>query len=124
STIIAAGYAALAAMLTRSILGGVLVGFIATVVEGLLAVALVLIAFFLKFPSILYTYRFTPLYNLLNVAEWLNNDRALAMELQYNDVDRITLSDSLLFSLTVLAVWVIGLIALNVYLFRRQDITS
>jgi len=32
--------------------------------------------------------------------------------------------DSAEFSALVIAVWVIGLIGLTVYLFRRQDITS
>jgi ABC-type transport system involved in multi-copper enzyme maturation permease subunit len=33
-------------------------------------------------------------------------------------------SDSLTFSVIVLAAWIVGLIALTAFLFRRQDITS
>jgi ABC-type transport system involved in multi-copper enzyme maturation permease subunit len=40
---------------------------------------------------------------------------------KYSD---IIFSDSLTFSVVLLAVWVIGLISLTAYLFRRQDITS
>ncbi len=40
---------------------------------------------------------------------------------KYSD---IVFSDSLTFSVVVLAVWVIGSDRLTAYLFRRQDITS
>jgi hypothetical protein len=33
-------------------------------------------------------------------------------------------SDSLVFSLLILAGWFVSLVALNVFLFRRQDITA
>ena len=124
STLIAAGYAALAAMLTRSILGGVLVGFGATLVEGLSAAALSLIAFFLDMPGVLELYRFTPTYNLLNVNEWIVNDKSLGIRMDLGPSTRVVLSDSLEFSVLVLAVWVVGLIAATAIWFQRQDITS
>ncbi|MBN1201823.1 MAG: hypothetical protein JXJ20_08210 [Anaerolineae bacterium] len=124
STIIAAGYAALAAMLTRSILGGVLVGVGLTFAESLLVGGLILIAFFLKIPNVLHLYRLTPGYNLLNVNEWIVNNHSLTIELPYGDNQSIILSDNLAFSLLLLAVWVVGLIGLTIVLFRRQDIAS
>jgi ABC-type transport system involved in multi-copper enzyme maturation permease subunit len=125
STIIAAGYAALAGMITRSILGGVLVGFGLTLVEGVSIVGLILIGWFLRIPDIVHVYRFLPFYNLINVASWLN-DHVPATMRPYEDGEYsdIVFSDSLEFSVVLLAIWVIGLIALTVYLFRRQDITS
>jgi ABC-type transport system involved in multi-copper enzyme maturation permease subunit len=125
STIIAAGYAALAGMITRSILGGVLVGFGLTLVEGVSIVGLILIGWFLRIPDIVHVYRFLPFYNLINVASWLN-DHVPATMRPYEDGEYsdIVFSDSLEFSAVLLAIWVIGLIALTVYLFRRQDITS
>jgi ABC-2 type transport system permease protein len=124
STLIAAGYAALAAMLTRSILGGVLVGFALTFAENLSIVALIVIGYFLDIPRIVHLYQFTPGYNLLNVASWINDKVALNMDVTVESTATYVFSDSLTFSVIVLAAWVFGLIALTAYLFRRQDITS
>lgn len=125
STIIAAGYAALAGMVTRSILGGVLVGFVLTFVEQGLILGLMFIGWLLDFPRIVHVYQYTPGYNLLNVASWINDRVALNMQpSEEGKFAGIVFSDSLAFSLVVLAAWVIGLIALTSFLFQRQDITS
>ncbi|MBI5957860.1 MAG: hypothetical protein HY866_03935 [Chloroflexi bacterium] len=124
ATIIGAGYAALAAMATRSILGGVLVGFGVTFAENLSIVAFVIIGYFLKIPRVVHLYRFTPGYNLINITEWVNNNAPSKMDVDVGSGNTVMLSNSLELSLFVLAVWVIGLIALTAYLFRRQDITS
>jgi len=124
STIIAAGYAALAGMLTRSILGGVLVGFAITFVENLLAPVLALIGLLLDIPRIVHLYRLTPGYNLLNVSSWINSDEAIEWTIQVSDKARYTMTDSLAFSIFVLAAWVVGLMGLTIFLFRRQDIAS
>jgi ABC-2 type transport system permease protein len=124
STLIAAGYAALAAMLTRSILGGVLVGFALTFAESLSIIGLLFVGYFLDIPRIVHLYRLTPGYNLLNVASWINDKVALNMDVNVESRATYVFSDSLTFSVMVLAVWVCGLIALTAYLFRRQDITS
>ncbi|MEW6579276.1 MAG: hypothetical protein AB1435_08780 [Chloroflexota bacterium] len=125
STIIAAGYAALAGMLTRSILGGVIVGFAVTFVENLSIVALLLLGWLLDIPKAVLVYRFTPGYNLLNVASWIS-EKAPGVVRPYEDGthSEIVLSDSLEFSVLVLAVWVVSLVLLTGLLFRRQDITS
>lgn len=125
STLIAAGYAALAGMLTRSILGGVIAGFAATFVENLSILGLILIGWFLDIPKIVHLYRFTPGYNLINVASWINNNAPNTMQpFEEGKYSSIVFSDSLAFSVIVLAAWVIGLIALTIALFQRQDITS
>jgi len=124
STIIAGGYAALAAMLTRSIIGGVLAGFVITFIENLSIVGLVLIGYLLDVPDVVHLYRLTPGYNLLNVSSWISNDAAGTFEVQVGAAADYVFADSLTFSVAVLAVWVIGLITVTVLLFRRQDITS
>ncbi|MBN2304943.1 MAG: ABC transporter permease [Anaerolineae bacterium] len=125
ATIIAAGYAALAGMVTRSILGGVLAGFVLTFVESGLIFGLMLVGWLLDIPRIVHVYRFTPGYNLLNVTSWINDNVPLNMEPSEEGVFAgIIFSDSLVFSLVVLAAWVLGLIALTSGLFQRQDITS
>jgi hypothetical protein len=123
STLIAAGYAALAGMLTRSILGGVLVGFGLTFFENLSIVGLILIGYFLDFPRVVHLYRLTPAYNLVNVASWINDNQASGMDVEVGSKISYVFSDGLAFSVTVLAVWVIGLIGLTAYLFQKQDIT-
>lgn len=117
STIITAGYAALAGMITRSILGGALVGLIATIGEGLSLAGLGLIGYFLNIRRIVNLYRLTPTYNLANVSSWINNGSPNMMLSEYA-------IDSLTFSLVVLTAWVLGLMALTALLFQRQDITS
>lgn len=125
STIIAAGYAALAGMLTRSILGGVIVGFAVTFAENLSIVVLLLIGWLLDIPKAVLAYRFTPGYNLLNVASWISDKNpSVVRPYESGTHAEIVLSDSLEFSVLVLAAWVVGLILLTGLLFRRQDITS
>lgn len=122
-TLIAAGYAALAAMITKSILGGIVVSFVITFAENLLIVPLALLAWLLDMPRILYVYRVTPGYNLLNVTSWVRQDMPTGFEVDVGDVSR-TVTDSLEFSIAVLALWVFGLVFVTVALFRRQDITT
>ena len=126
NTLIAAGYAALAAMITRSILGSVLVSFGAVALENVSIVIFLLVGWFLRVPRIVEAYRFTPSYNLSNVAKWISDDapatiRPYADRSRYSD---LLLSDSLGFSLAVLVVWMVGLVALSIYLFRRQDLAT
>lgn len=124
TTIISAGYAALAAMITRSILGSLLVSFILTVAEMTSGAAFALLAWVFGAPRLFEGYRFVPAYNVLNVLEWINNGKSSTMTLYEGEPEQVVLSASLEFSLLMLAVWVIGLVTLTVYLFRRQDITT
>jgi ABC-type transport system involved in multi-copper enzyme maturation permease subunit len=117
STIIAAGYAALAGMYTRSILGGVLVGLGATGGEQFLLLALAQIAGWLKEPRILELYRLMPSYNVANATSWINDGSPTMMLFGLA-------ADSLAFSLATLAGWVLVLVLLTVLLFRRQDIVT
>jgi ABC-2 type transport system permease protein len=120
STIIAAGYASLAAMITRSILGSVITGIVVSIGETFLFVPLYLIASLLGEDSILHIYRFIPSYNLLNLFSWLNGETPGGLEFPSGKI----VVDSQLFAEAVLAAWVIGLVALTAYTFQRQDITN
>ena len=120
STIIAAGIAALAAMLTRSILGSVITGIVITIGETMLALPLAILAWMLDMDSIMHIYRFLPSYNLLNLFVWLNGETPGGFEMPSGEM----VFDSQLFNEAVLVCWVIGLIALTAYLFQRQDITN
>jgi ABC-2 type transport system permease protein len=117
STTIAAGYAALAGMYTRSILGGVLVGLGATGGEQFLLLALAQIAGWLKEPRMLELYRLAPSYNVANAVSWINDGSPTVMLFG-------VAADSLAYSLALLASWVLVLILLTVLVFRRQDIVT
>jgi ABC-2 type transport system permease protein len=120
STTIAAGYAALAAMVTRSILGSAITGIVISIGETMLFVPLYLIAQLLGREGVLHIYRFVPSYNLLNLFAWLNGETPGGLEMPSGAV----VVDSQLFAEAVLVCWVIGLIALTAYAFQRQDITN
>jgi ABC-type transport system involved in multi-copper enzyme maturation permease subunit len=117
STTIAAGYAALAGLYTRSILGGVLVGLGATGGEQFLLLALAQIADWLKEPRLLELYRLTPSYNVANAISWINDGSPTVLLFGLA-------TDSLAFSLALLAGWVLVLILMTVLVFRRQDIVT
>lgn len=120
ATIIAAGYAAMAGMFTRSILGGFLVGFVLMVAEGAILVAIYLVYQVLEVKEIFEIMRFVPFYNLTNLRLWIEYDRPWIFE--FEDAG-VYLSDTMWFSIAVLTAWVVGLIGLTTYTFRRQDIT-
>ena len=111
-------------MFSRSILGGVLVAYGLTIAENLSLVALLLIAIFLDFRTIVHLYRFLPGYNLQNLDSWFRIGEPAPLEIAFSGTDRLVVRDSAEFSALVIAAWVVGLIGLTVYLFRRQDITS
>jgi ABC-2 type transport system permease protein len=119
-TTIAAGYAALAAMITRSIVGSVIIGVVISIGEALIVLPLYLIADLLNTDSILNIYRYLPSYNLNNLFIWLSGDTPQGLGYPSDKV----IVDSQRFSEVVLVCWVIGLVVLTVYLFQRQDVTN
>ena len=120
STIIAAGYAALAAMITRSILGSVAVSVIATLGETLLFFPLSLIAWLLKTEIPVQLYRFLPSWNLLNLFTYLNGGKPDGLTFPSGKI----VLDSQIFNEVVSVCWVVGLVAFTAYLFYKQDITN
>lgn len=120
STMIAAGYASLAAMITRSILGSAITGIVVAIGETMLVLPLYMLADWFDRDIIQHLYRFFPSYNLLNLLSWLYGETPEGLEMPSGKV----IIDSQLFSEVVLAGWVIGLVALTAYLFQRQDITN
>lgn len=125
SVVIGAGYVALTAMLMRSILGGVLVGLAITVAEPVSLFGLFGLSRLLGMPMIVQLFRFSPFYNLDNAHSWMANGEPSQLGTTFAQVSAdYTFSDSLAFSLFFLALWFVGLIVLNVFLFQRQDITA
>ena len=124
ATVIAAGYAAFAALFTRTILGGVLVGFGITLLESLFTVVLSLAGWLLGVPRIIYVGRYLPTYNLANVASWAKDNVPFAPEFHIAKHGTYIFPDNLGFSLIVLVSWMLCLFVLNALLFTRQDITA
>ncbi|PIE79589.1 MAG: hypothetical protein CSA11_11390 [Chloroflexi bacterium] len=118
SVMISAGYAALGALLTRSVVGAALVGFIVTIMEEISIAIFLLIQRLTNIQPVVNLYRLTPTFNLRNVGSWINNGNPFLLQgLDFPPAN-------LYFSMVVLLVWVFGLILLTTLLFKRQDITS
>lgn len=116
SITIMCGYAALAAMVTRTIMGGVLTAVGITLLEQVLIGILFVLSRIFNLPDLINVHRFTPGYNISNVSSWVLTQSPLDMGLGF--------TDTLTFSLIVLAVWAVGLFTLTVVLFRHQDIVN
>jgi len=121
SGLLAACFAALGAILTRSILGAVGFGAACTLGEQAILLVLIMIGSALNAPGIIKLYQYTPGYNLSNISSWATSGKAFTLTgtmSQYID------SMSAGTSFVILAIWVVGLIGLTVWWFRRQDIVS
>lgn len=122
SLLIMAGWAALGALLTRSILGALLVSFGASLLDPLMIGVLSIARNLLNLPRLTDLYLLTTSYNLDNLRTWFASGRLL-MGLT-PDSDLFTSAPNAAGSLLILAAWVGGLAALAVAIFRRQDITD
>jgi ABC-type transport system involved in multi-copper enzyme maturation permease subunit len=124
STLIVVSYAALAAMFTRSIVGGVVAGIAASFLEGVIGLVALLLANVLNAPDLVQAFRLTPVYCVLNFSAWVNSNASevATMYVRGNPVE--VGGDPLVFSIAVLAVWLFGLMAVTIALFQRQDIAS
>jgi hypothetical protein len=125
STLILAGYAALVAMRARSVLGGVFVSMGIAVIEPVSLIWLTLIARVLERPGVVRIFRLTPTYNLDNVRAWLLEGHATSIVVDNDLFAEIPpINDSLIVSLALLALWIVGLFLLTAYVFNRQDLAS
>jgi hypothetical protein len=115
--ILAAG-AAIAAILTRSILGGLLIGLGFSVMDPLTLVGLMLLGKIFENPGLINAYRYMPSYNLINALAWMQ------LDIGYRAGPGFTDPPTLAFSLVLLALWTVGLVLLAIFTFSRQDIGS
>jgi hypothetical protein len=118
SLLILAGFAALAAILTRSILGGLLSSLGFSVVEPMSLGLLMFLRSIINVPEIINLYMLMPSFHIDNARSWFLQDIPLAAS--YMPVNT---EISLGFSLIILVTWALGLTGLAVFLFQRQDIT-
>jgi hypothetical protein len=122
ATMIAASYAALAGMVTRSILGGVIGGMLLMLAEQGILVATFLISRLIpSLESLTVLHLYTPSYNFTNIMSWVSMNQPA---MQNPGILQYAQPHSLAGSAAIIAVWSIGLVALILYLFRRQDIVG
>jgi hypothetical protein len=119
SLLILAGFGAIASILTRSILGGVLAGFGLAVLEPMSQLLLVIAGSVLKRMEIVNLYRFAATYHLDNARSWFVNGQPLPPP-----IPGFTAEPTLMISLIALVLWVGALVGISIILFNRQDITS
>jgi ABC-type transport system involved in multi-copper enzyme maturation permease subunit len=119
ATLIAAGYAALAAMITRSILSSFFITIIITIVEDALLLVLFILYGLLDL-NLLRLYVYTPSFNLLNITNWVSNGGPTPVG--QDMIPSTTLS--LEASIAIIAAWIIIILGLTLWRFNRQDITT
>lgn len=109
-------YVSLAAIVTRSTVGALVIGLIVTTVEQLFRVFAPMLEPFA--PGLVDgLYRILPGYHLRNLGEWLTTGQAQIVPFPSG-----AFSMSPATSLAIVAGWIIVLIALTFRVFRRQDI--
>ena len=125
SVMITAVYAALASMLMRSIVGGVLVGLGFSIAEPIAMFGFLGLARAFDAIEILHLARLTPTYNIDNISWWVTQDTSSGMLMPlYLQMGIQTPVDSMGFSLFALALWVGVGIGATIFIFQRQDIVS
>lgn len=115
--LVLAGFASFAAILTRSILGGLLASFGLSVLEPMSFAGLALVSRLFDWPTVVELYRFTASYNLDNARAWFLDGHAFQSPLV-----EITSAPSLAGSLLILIVWIALLLVASAWIFNRQDI--
>lgn len=121
SALLAACFAALGGILTRSILGAVGFGAACTLGEQAVLLVLFFLGNILNAPGIVVLYQYTPGYNLSNISAWATSGQSYVLP---GAMEQYIGGLSAGASFAILGLWLGGLIALTVWLFRRQDILS
>jgi ABC-type transport system involved in multi-copper enzyme maturation permease subunit len=115
--LIAATYASLVAVLTRSTLAAFIVSLVLITLDELYGkIVLWLSTFGMEWPAALY--RVLPGYHLDNLSSWIQTGAGF----QYKLATGTVVACSQTVSLLALAAWIAGLAGLTFFAFRRQDI--
>ena len=119
SLLLMTAFAAIAAILTCSVLGSLLLGLGLSTLELVSGLLLAFLGSFINWPELANGYRFMPSYSIENIRSWLIADAPFMAPLP-----DFTAEPTLLFSVIVLSVWLLGSTGLAIWLFHRQDITD
>lgn len=116
--LILGAFTAISVLLTRSIVGGILLGFGFSILEGLSGLLFPMIATLFDRLEWINGYAYTPDYAVHNIRSWVVRGEL------FRPAPMFAPEPTLLASVLVLAVWAAALIAITVWLFERQDLTS
>ena len=116
---IIASFAAIAAILTQSVLGSLLLSFGLSIFEIISGLLLAVLGRFLGAEKLINLYQYMPSYCIANIRSW-----SVEGIVYVTEFPGFTAEPSLGISWLILLVWVIGLIGISIWLFQRQDITS
>ncbi len=117
--LILATFAALAAVITRSTIGTLLLSFGFSILDILMAGILLLISNILNQPNLVNLFQYSITYNLDNIRTWL-----MIAEPLRQPVPGFTAEPTLAASAMVLTGWLILLLVVTLFTFQRQDITG
>ncbi len=115
--LITIGYASLAAILTRSMIGALIVSIVLISVESIIATFAPMLAVYLG-SAMWALLHALPGYHIANLATWIGSGEALAMPFPSGAVVALGWGTSL----AVLAAWTVALIGATFAWFGRQDI--
>lgn len=112
------GYGAFAGIITRSILGALLLSFFFSVLDAMSFGGLLFLGSILGKPNLINLYLFTPSYNIDNLRSWFDSGSA------FLPGPGFTASPGIWISLAILLAWIFVLVGSSILLFKKQDITS
>ena len=119
SMLILATFAALAAVITRSTIGTLLLSFGFSILDILMAGILLLISNILNQPNLVNLFQYSITYNLDNIRTWVMINEPLRQP-----VPGFTAEPTFAASAVVLTGWLILLLVVTLFTFQRQDITG
>jgi ABC-2 type transport system permease protein len=118
STLIVVSFAAFAALITKKIVGGIMIGFLISIIEPNTWLGFLLMGKLFNNPDLINLQIYMPSYSIGNVNSWIRFGHALQME------PLMTATASFEISLLLAGIWVIGLVALVIHFFQRQDVST
>lgn len=118
-----AAIAAVMAVLTRSVLGAMLLSFALSIGESISMLLLILIGNFIGKPELVNLYQYMPSYNLENLRLWIMEGIAFtAMPPEFTS--QFSAEPTWWLSAIFLVLWTLVWTGLAIWLFQRQDVSS
>ena len=115
--LITAAYATTAAILTRSTLATIIIALVLVTLDEIYGkLTMWLSSFGMEWPALIY--RILPGYHLQNLSSWMRDGDAVRVPLETGTVIAYSYGTSFL----ALTAWILGLAAVTLFWFRRQDI--
>lgn len=120
TALLLAGISGLTALLTRSVVGGLLLAFGLSIVEAISGFSLKWFAYIFNRPGIAGLYAFTPTYSIENLRSWYHFNHPLELA----NIPGFASEPGFYVSFTMLGLWICFLMLLTVLIFQRQDLVG